>query len=107
VEIWLDKYDLAVLKLQQLNELEGMAGGGGNAGPGLHVADHIQTEVLREIREGAMVGHDLAAAIRLHFRVPFLLSRQQPFLKILESLLKECAIRRVQVGQFVGNASRD
>ena len=64
VEVGLDQEDLDALPLHLLDEVDGVAGRRRDAGPRLHVADHVQAEAVAEVRPGAVVGHDLESPCR-------------------------------------------
>src|SRR4029077_1374531 len=87
VEIRLNQDQLAILPLHQPNQLNGMAGCGGNSRSWLHVSDYIQPEMLRKVGERIVIGHDLAPAIGLHVRVPLLFRGSQTLVEVLEALL--------------------
>src|SRR5438445_5915899 len=107
LEIWFHEYDLAVLSLHQLDELDCVARCGRDARPGLHVTDHVQIEMLSKIGKRAMIGDYLAAMVWPHFLVPFLLGCSQPLVKVLKLLLEVSGVIRIHLGELVGDAASD
>ena len=54
-----------------------------------------------------MIGDYLAAMVRLHFLVPFLLGCSQPLVKVLKLLLEVSGVIRIHLGELVGDAASD
>src|SRR5207244_5120608 len=72
-----------------------------------YITDNEQIEVIIKIRKKAMIGDYLAAKVRLHFLVPFLLGCSQPLVKVLKLLLEVSGVIRIHLGELVGDAASD
>src|SRR6266851_4771810 len=64
------------------DEFDGVLRARRNAGPRLHVADHVQVKLFRKVRPRTMIGDDLAAFVWLHLRQPFLVGLLEALFKI-------------------------
>ncbi len=68
---------------------------------GLHVAHHVQAEVIGEVRPGAVIGDDLRALVGGHLRLPALVSRADPPLEVLLPLRVGGRVGRVHGGELL------
>src|SRR5262249_28005346 len=78
-----------------------------NSRSGLDVPNHIQSKVFREVRPGAMIGHNLPSAIWSHLPLPALLGIAQSLIEIRKSLLKVGSVCRIEFAEFAGDSLGD
>jgi len=109
VEVWLNQTLIFVfLALHQINQLNGMEGVGGIPGRGSNVADHIESEVLGEVRPRPVIGYYFASVIGRHLRCHFLSAPASRFSKSCSAVGSRLG-RRIHFSQLsrdtLGNAA--
>src|SRR6266849_11067680 len=107
IEVGLDHNHLDVLLLHLPDEFDGVLRARRNAGARLHVANHVEVEMLGEIRPGAVIGDDFAAGVRFHVGEPFLVRLLEALLEIGVALPEIRGVVGTHLAELVGNALGD
>src|SRR5437879_3402523 len=71
------------------------------------VTDHVEAEVLGEVWPGFVVADHFAAAVGLHFVVPFLFGGGEALVEISVALLEIGGLAGLHLGELIGDAFGD
>src|SRR5216683_370924 len=107
VEVWLDHNHLDVFLLHLPDEFDGVLRTRRDARAGLDVTDHVEVEMLGEIRPGAVIGDDFTAGVGFHVGEPFLIGLFEPLFEIGVALCEIRGIVGTHLAELVGNALGD